>query len=196
MVHLHVHSYYSLLEGTAGVRQLVARAVEHGMPALALTDTNGLYGAIPFYKAARAAGIHPILGANLDGTVLLARDREGYARLCELLTSYFLFGKKESKQRKTDINSGNLLNQLNASDDELLFVITENRLLRSGDGLWEICAYSGAIRPLIPVTFDHPFQSHSATCDEVAGRSWFWRLMRAMCVKLTDFYRLRTYSWR
>ena len=86
MVHLDVHSHYSFLEGVPSVRQLVARAVEHNMPALALTDTNGLYGAIPFYKAAKAAGINPILGARLGGVVFLARDREGYARLCHIIT--------------------------------------------------------------------------------------------------------------
>jgi len=82
----------------------VGRAVEHGMKALALTDTAGLYGAIPFYRAAREAGIKPILGAKLDataaasvngiaaingiadGVILLARDREGYSALCRIIT--------------------------------------------------------------------------------------------------------------
>ena len=87
MIHLHVHGNHSFLEGTAGIRQLVARAVEYGMPALALTDTNGLYGAIPFYKAARAAGVKPILGAKLGNALLLARDRTGYAQLCQIVTA-------------------------------------------------------------------------------------------------------------
>ena len=87
MIHLEVHSHFSLLEGTAGVRQLAARAVEHGMKALALTDTGGLYGAIPFYKAAKAAGVKPLLGAKLGPCVLLARDREGYAHLCEVISA-------------------------------------------------------------------------------------------------------------
>lgn len=87
MVHLQAHSYYSMLEGTAGERALVARAVEYGMKALALTDTDGLYGAISFYKAARAAGVKPILGAKLGPCVALARDREGYAQLCHIVTA-------------------------------------------------------------------------------------------------------------
>ncbi len=86
MIHLHVHSNHSMLEGTVKPRQLVARAVEHGMKALALTDTNGLYAAIPFYKAARDAGIRPILGAQLGKAVFLAKDREGYGQLCEIVT--------------------------------------------------------------------------------------------------------------
>ena len=100
-VHLHVHSNRSLLEGTATLRQLVGRAVEHGLHTLALTDTAGLYGALPFYQAAREAGIKPILGATLDGMVLLARDRQGYTHLCELLTAYHLtFSLEKEKVSK------------------------------------------------------------------------------------------------
>ena len=90
MVHLQVHSYFSLCAGTASPRQLVARAVEHGMTALALTDADGLYGVIPFYKAAREAGVRPIIGAQLGRCVVLARDREGYAQLCALVTALHL----------------------------------------------------------------------------------------------------------
>jgi DNA-directed DNA polymerase III PolC len=97
MVHLHVHSHHSLLEGAAGIRQLVGRAVEYGMKALALTDTGGLYGAIPFYKAARAAGVRPVIGVQLGDGVWLARDREGYAQLCEIITSVQL-GKVRKEQ--------------------------------------------------------------------------------------------------
>lgn len=84
---LEVHSCYSMLTGTAWPRQLVARAVEYGMRALALTDTGGLYGALPFYTAARDAGVKPILGARLGPWLVLARDREGYAHLCALITA-------------------------------------------------------------------------------------------------------------
>ncbi|MCP4640575.1 MAG: DNA polymerase III subunit alpha, partial [bacterium] len=90
MTHLHVHSHYSLLEGVAGVRQLVARAVEHGMKALALTDTDAMHGAIPFYKVARHAGVNPILGVQLGHAVVLARDRAGYSALCRMVTAYRL----------------------------------------------------------------------------------------------------------
>ena len=65
MIPLHVHSHYSLCEGLASPRQLVARAVEHGMKALALTDTGGLYGTVSFYQAARDAGVRPLLGAPI-----------------------------------------------------------------------------------------------------------------------------------
>ncbi|HJY86642.1 MAG TPA: DNA polymerase III subunit alpha [Candidatus Acidoferrales bacterium] len=65
-VHLHCHSHYSFLRAVPSPRELVARAAEQKMPAVALTDTNGLYAAIPFYLAAREAGVKPILGTVLD----------------------------------------------------------------------------------------------------------------------------------
>ena len=61
-VHLHCHSHYSLLDGASPIEGLVSRARELGMSALALTDHGNLYGALEFYKAARKAGINPILG--------------------------------------------------------------------------------------------------------------------------------------
>ncbi|MCB9665528.1 MAG: DNA polymerase III subunit alpha [Alphaproteobacteria bacterium] len=102
--HLHVHSQFSLLDGTADPGDLVARAGALGMDALALTDTCNLYGAVPFYKAAKAAGIRPILGAELhvqpegvahadrdevDGgyqIVALVENPVGYRSLCALIT--------------------------------------------------------------------------------------------------------------
>jgi len=64
-VHLHVHSEYSLLDGMGRVRDLVARAAELGMPALALTDHGNLSGAIKFYRMASEAGVKPLLGEEL-----------------------------------------------------------------------------------------------------------------------------------
>ncbi|MGC1618134.1 MAG: DNA polymerase III subunit alpha [Candidatus Acidiferrum sp.] len=65
-VHLHCHSHYSILRGVASPEQIIAAAVKQKMPAVALTDTNGLYAAVPFYQAAKAAGIKPIVGVTLD----------------------------------------------------------------------------------------------------------------------------------
>ena len=53
--HLHCHSHYSFLRGVASPEEIVAAAAEQNMPAVALTDRNGLYAAVPFYKAAREA---------------------------------------------------------------------------------------------------------------------------------------------
>src|SRR2546430_1244286 len=65
-VHLHCHSHYSFLRGVASPEEIVAAAVEQKMPAVALTDTNGLYAAVSFYQAAKKAGINPIVGVVLD----------------------------------------------------------------------------------------------------------------------------------
>ncbi|MGE5507213.1 MAG: DNA polymerase III subunit alpha [Chitinophagales bacterium] len=90
-VHLHVHSSFSFLDGGSPVGDLIARAVELGMPALALTDHHNVSAAAEFHRAAKAAGIKPLTGAEvtLDSgahLVLLARDRRGYASLCRLLS--------------------------------------------------------------------------------------------------------------
>ena len=87
---LHIRSAYSLGRGTARVEELAEQAALYGHHALALTDRNGLYGAIPFVRACEDWGVRPILGAEVDGpeglVVLLARDRKGYAHLCRILT--------------------------------------------------------------------------------------------------------------
>ncbi len=89
-VHLHVHSNYSLLQGAFSAEELVQAAAQMGLPAVALTDTNGLYGAMFFYEAARRAGIKPIIGAEIvhgaEQCVLLAADRKGYANLCRVVS--------------------------------------------------------------------------------------------------------------
>ncbi len=64
-VHLHVHSQFSFMDGAAALDALVARAVELEMPAIALTDHQGLSGSIRFYRACKAAGIMPILGCEI-----------------------------------------------------------------------------------------------------------------------------------
>ncbi|MDO8964070.1 MAG: PHP domain-containing protein [Coriobacteriia bacterium] len=64
-VHLHVHSHFSFMDGAASLDGLVGRAGHLGMPAIALTDHQGLSGAIRFYRTALKAGIKPILGAEI-----------------------------------------------------------------------------------------------------------------------------------
>ncbi|MDW8270091.1 MAG: PHP domain-containing protein, partial [Anaerolineae bacterium] len=61
-VHLHVHSHFTLLGGTAAVEALAARAAAEGMSHLALTDTHALYGAVAFARACRQLGVQPIIG--------------------------------------------------------------------------------------------------------------------------------------
>ena len=107
--HLHTHSYYSLLNGTAPPEELARAAQRHGMKALALTDTNALYGAVTFYRAALEYGLKPVIGAELtlnDGSrlVALARDDSGYANLCQIIsTGHLRGGHLNFKLRLPDI---------------------------------------------------------------------------------------------
>jgi len=91
-VELHCHTNYSMLDGASHPEELVARAKELGMEALAVTDHDGLYGAVRFWQAALQEGIRPIIGTEvtLDGSshlTLLARNREGYSNLCRLIST-------------------------------------------------------------------------------------------------------------
>ena len=61
-VHLHTHSYYSLLDGVASPEELILAAKKHKMKALAITDNSALYGAVEFYRLAREYNIKPIIG--------------------------------------------------------------------------------------------------------------------------------------
>jgi len=63
-VHLHSHSEFSLLDGLSRIPEMTQRVAEQGMPALALTDHGAMYGVIPFYAAAKKAGIKPIIGVE------------------------------------------------------------------------------------------------------------------------------------
>jgi DNA polymerase-3 subunit alpha len=110
-VHLHCHSHYSLLDGANRIPELVARAKELGMNALALTDHGNLYGAVEFYRECTAAGLNPILGyeayvapgsrsereARRRGEAgfhltLLARDTAGFRNLVRMSSRAFLEG--------------------------------------------------------------------------------------------------------
>lgn len=90
-VHLHTHSSYSPMWGIPTLEALCQAAHTQGQDTLALTDTNGLYGAIRFLEIAKQTGLKPILGAELvhenHRAVLLAKTPEGYANLCRLLSA-------------------------------------------------------------------------------------------------------------
>lgn len=110
-VHLHNHSEYSLLDGAFRIRDIVAAAVDLEMEAVALTDHGNLFGAIPFYREARGAGIKPIIGmetylargghlekkasrgqARNDHLVLLVKNDAGYRNLLQLSSIAYLEG--------------------------------------------------------------------------------------------------------
>ncbi|MEE4217984.1 MAG: DNA polymerase III subunit alpha [Xanthomonadales bacterium] len=103
-VHLHLHTEYSLVDGTVRIDKLVKKAVKLGMPAVAVTDQHNLFALVKFYQAAEKAGIKPIIGADVllrspedpdhvSRLVLLCQDRRGYLNLCELLSQGYLEGQ-------------------------------------------------------------------------------------------------------
>src|SRR5438034_8498363 len=98
-IELHACSAFSFLRGASFPEQLAETAAELAMPAMALLDRNGVYGAQRFSVAAREQNIRPIIGCELemeDGSILpvLAENRTGYRNLCELLTQAHLRSEK------------------------------------------------------------------------------------------------------
>ena len=109
--HLHVHTEYSLLDGSSKIGELVTQAKELGMDSLAITDHGVMYGVVDFYRAAKAAGIRPIIGCEIYVTtgsrfekegansedryyhlVLLAENNTGYSNLIKLVSMGFVDG--------------------------------------------------------------------------------------------------------
>ena len=109
-VHLHVHTEYSLLDGACRIDRMMERVKELGQDTIAITDHGVMYGCIDFYKAAKAAGIKPIIGCEvyvarrkmadrvhgIDNDpyhlVLLCKNRTGYENLCYMVSEAFLHG--------------------------------------------------------------------------------------------------------
>lgn len=109
--HLHVHTEYSLLDGSSKIKEIVARAKELGMDSLAITDHGVMYGVIDFYRACKAEGIRPVLGCEVyvapgsrfqkEGSaneeryyhlVLLAENNTGYSNLMKIVSKGFTEG--------------------------------------------------------------------------------------------------------
>ncbi len=146
--HLHVHTVWSLFEGAARPEDLAARAREMGYTALALTDTDALFGAVRFARACVEHGVRPIFGAevSLEGplgrrwsrprtcrggarrVLLLARDERGYVSLSRLLTRIHLSGRA----RVPSVYPGEAFR---ASEPEERVGISREELARETEGL-------------------------------------------------------------
>ncbi|PYO84001.1 MAG: hypothetical protein DMD65_03960 [Gemmatimonadetes bacterium] len=105
-IELHCHSAFSFLDGASLPEQLALTASQLGLPALALTDHNGLYGSMAFAQQAKSLGLQAITGAELtllDGShvTLLAETPEGYANLCRLVTEAHL-GRPDRRDPRLD----------------------------------------------------------------------------------------------
>src|ERR1041385_676599 len=109
-VHLHLHTEFSLLDGSIRMKELMKRSAEFKMPAVAITDHGNLFGAIEFYQEAQRAGVKPIIGCEVyvapgshkdrppsrrDSAyhfTLLAENETGYHNLVKLVTAAHLDG--------------------------------------------------------------------------------------------------------
>src|SRR5207302_10675688 len=141
---LHCHSNYSFLEGASHPDELVARARDLEMPALAITDGNGCYGAVKFFGAAQRAGIQPIVGTELtidDGSkppkdrvdydqwgerlLLLAEDKVGYMSLCRLISMAQMPNAKGMARLAADELTRLRADQLTPASDQLIALVAD-----------------------------------------------------------------------
>jgi len=152
VAHLHTRSWFSFQDGGSSPEDLARRAAELGIPAVALTDRHGVYGAVRFQKACREQGIHPVIGAEVDVApvwdaeegddgenaaplVLLAATREGYSHLCRILTAAHLRDRDQPFATLGDLST-------HAED---LFCLTGTY----GSRCWALvdaCRHNGAVR--------------------------------------------------
>ncbi|HXD80578.1 MAG TPA: error-prone DNA polymerase [Candidatus Acidoferrum sp.] len=123
-VELHCHSNFSFLDGGSHPFELAARAAQLEMPALAITDRGGVYGAVKFLQACRKLGVKPLIGTALevDGeeVVMIASNLSGYSNLCRLLSFAHTDqpkGEARATLAKVAEHQGNLF-YLSATDDE------------------------------------------------------------------------------
>ncbi len=149
-IHLHVHSEYSLLDGACKIHDLVEKAVQLKMSALALTDHGNMFGAVEFYEAAKSKGIKPVLGyeayvaqgsrldkeskngkETISHITLLAENNEGYRNLLKLTTSAYLEGfyyKPRIDKALLKAHSGGLICLSGCMTSEINRYLVNNRL--------------------------------------------------------------------
>src|SRR6266478_6521122 len=200
-VHLHCHSHYSFLRGVASPEEIVAAAVKQKMPAVALTDTNGLYAAVSFYQAAKKVGIKPIVGVVLDvefrissdafrnsknemrnsasaPLTLLAADMEGYSNLCQLVTLRHLGTTKLSQYMNSAETDGR--------------PVTMQELAEHSRGVIALCPLSAGSRDVIscsgaacrampgsPITsLSKPCRDHFSKLKEIFGDRLYIEVQR------------------
>ncbi len=176
-IHLHVHSQYSFLDGASTLDRILEKARALGMPALAITDHNRLTGAVRFYERARALGVKPIIGAEIDleggyHLTLLCKSRQGYSNLCRLLTEAHLSNRDRQPQA------------------------TREMLQSFSAGL---LALSGCSKGEIPTWLERRnvgrAREAACFCREIFGEDFFVELIRYPSGEgMTASYRLATFA--
>jgi len=130
--HLHVRSWYSFRAGGSSPDDLARRASELGVEAMAITDRQGLQGAVQFQQACEEVGIKPIFGAEVTveehDLVLLAENREGYSNLCDLLSESHLQSQDRSSASLDEVEArAHSLFCLTGTDRSRLWKLVDNR---------------------------------------------------------------------
>src|SRR3989339_1344825 len=160
-VHLHMNSEFSFLDGASHVEALVRCAAEDCQRALAITDHDNLCGAPEFMKLCREHDIRPIFGAELKldtgNVVALAKNREGYALLCKLLT------------------------HANMNNERGKPILPQSMLLENGGGLVVLsgCDHS----PLVRLILGKKYEEARAWClrlQQVFGEGFFIEIVRSL----------------
>ena len=174
-VELHMHSNYSFLDGASDVDDLADAAVEQGLDALALTDTNGLYGAVRFANAAKERGLRPIFGAELQledlgHLVLIARDRQGWTSLCRTISAAQLAGEKTKPKATFELlaeNAAGLFALTGCSHGAVPRAVRAGDLDTAREALARIAAVFG--ERLYVELSDHLDPDAPALCDTLAS---------------------------
>src|SRR4051794_10597805 len=149
-VELHCHSAYSFLDGASHPVELAGGAAELGYPALALTDHDGLHGAMEIAQALKPLGVRPITGAEVtlhDGShlTLLCENKEGYSNLCRLLTVAHKHTRAWSRKRDPRSGVGGQVRRQDPIDEEPAVSLEDVERHAAGLVCLSGCARDGAV---------------------------------------------------
>jgi DNA polymerase-3 subunit alpha len=155
MVHLHIKSEYSLLTSAARVSDIPKKAAELSQSAVAITDTAALFCAPQFFRAAKSAGVKPILGLEMksSGAVLLCKNETGFHNLCKIAS--------DEKQNRAVIseNGGGLIGLSGGRGSEVYSLILDGALNEAKKAVLE---YKAALDDFYIEIFDHNLPEEKA----------------------------------
>lgn len=132
-VHLHCHTNYSLLEGASRIEDLIKAARDKGMDSLAITDTNGMYGIVPFFKAAKENGIKPIIGVEITEK---QKEHQKNSRRDHKTTKRNNYSKNDYNRNGCGKSNHNLAESQTRSENSLASAVL---LARDSTGYAKIC---------------------------------------------------------
>ena len=213
-VHLHVASGYSLRHGATHPADLVQRAADHGMDTLALTDRDGVYGAVKFVTACMRAGVKPILGVDLavgalpgkaktparggsftdhrlPRVTVLARNKQGWASVCRLVSATHLAGERGQPVTTPDLVAAHAdgVVVLLGPDSDVGRAVTARRpdLARTAYGRWRTTLAAAGVEPhdLVVEIVDHRGPDDAMR----AGRLLAWVTEHGLPVVLSNAVR-------